>query len=137
MGRLVSWTEQLLDAKQTLRQVELSASINMAPSGAVSSHLNVGRMANSPANPAASLFTENVIYVAFYMGSCFLSIHTRARARARSHTSQDDSYNCRDRKSTKSLVQEGGGAGEGGLRIIRKGHSRGGRSFPFVVPSSY
>ena len=81
MGRLVSWTEQLLDAKQTLRQVELSASINMAPSGAVSSHLNVGRMANSPANPAASLFTENVIYVAFYMGSCFLSIHTRARAR--------------------------------------------------------
>lgn len=109
----------------------------MAPSGAVSSHLNVGRMADSPANPAASLFTENVIYVAFYMGSCFLSIHTRARARASSHTSQDDSYNCRDRKSTKSLVQGGGGAGEGGLRIIRKGRSRGGRSFPFVFPSSY
>lgn len=48
----------------------------MAPSVVVSSHPYVGLAANTPANEEASLFTENMIYVAFYMGSCFLHTHT-------------------------------------------------------------
>lgn len=104
----------------------------MAPSVAASSHPYEGRTADTPANQEASLFTENMIYVAFYMGSCFLYTHTHTR----SHTSLDDSYNCRDRKSTKSLGLEGGGTGEGGLRIIGMCHSRGGGSFSVSVPSS-
>lgn len=101
-------TEQLLDAKQTLRQVELSASINMAPSGAVSSHLNVGRMADSYGEPGGISVYRKRDLCCILHGFLFpLHTHTRTRARA-SHTSQDDSYNCRDRKLIKSLVQEGG-----------------------------
>lgn len=51
----------------------------MAPSVAASSQLYAGPAADTPANQEASLFTENMIYVAFYMGSCFLSTHTHAR----------------------------------------------------------
>lgn len=98
----------------------------MAPSVVVSSHPYVGLAANTPANEEASLFTENMIYVAFYMGSCFLHTHT--------HTSQDDSYNCR---VVNPLSQEGGGVGKGGLKMIGMGHSRDKGSFPFFAPSPY
>lgn len=54
-----------------------------------------------------------------------------------SHTSLDDSYNCKDRKSTKSLGQEGGGTREGGLKTTGMDHSRSGGSFSSFVPSPY
>lgn len=77
------WVALFLDRTTTgceidSTQVELSASINMAPSMAVSSHPYVGRMADTPAKQEASLCTENTIYVAFYMVSCFLYTHTLA-----------------------------------------------------------
>lgn len=102
----------------------------MAPSVAASSHPYVGRTADTPAKQAASLFTENMIYVAFYMGSCFPSIHTDTR----SHTSQDDSYNCRDRKSTKSLVQKGGGSGRRWAEDYRNGPQPGWKVLPLLCP---
>lgn len=54
----------------------------MAPSVAVSSHPYVGRTADTPAKQEASLFTENMIYVAFYMGSCFLYTYTHTHTLA-------------------------------------------------------
>lgn len=69
---------------KTLRQVELSAPINMAPSEAASPRPYVGHSDDTPAKQAASLFTVNTIYVAFYMGPVFLpDTHTLARAHVR------------------------------------------------------
>lgn len=56
---------------------------------------------------------------------------------ARAHTSQDDSYNCRDRKFTKSLSAEGWGTGRRWARDYRNEPQPGQGSYAFCVPFPY
>lgn len=81
----------------------------MAPSVAVSAHPYEGQTADKPANQEASLFTENVIYVAFYMGSCFLSKHIHARAHTHARTLLGMTATTAETVNSLSLsLQEGG-----------------------------
>lgn len=107
-------------------QVELSASINMAPSRRASAqlaHPNLGQTADTArAEQETSIYQKCDKYCILH-APLFLSEHTHTFALACTHTSQDDSYNCRDRKFTKSPAERRRTRGDG-LGIPSTRHSR-------------
>lgn len=92
-------------------QVELSASINKAPSLRTSAHPNLDQTADTP-RAEQKTSTEKVINVAFYMQSPFLPEHTHTHSHSRARTLLRMTATTAEIVNSLSLQWRGGGPEE-------------------------